>query len=134
MLKLKDLKEKGLQLSQFEAQEIHSKINGISLGHFADGIVYEGTGKVEKTESDPLKQYYSELQEKHTELLKEIDELKGENKELAYQLEQSKVINVDGQSEDNKDSQNEDIEEAQDENKPDETAKKKGGRPAKANA
>lgn len=50
MLRLKDLKQQGLHLSQLEAQEIHSAINGVSQGHNPTGIIFE------KSVSQPIKE------------------------------------------------------------------------------
>lgn len=77
MLTHNDLKKQGLKLSQPEAQLMHSKINGISQGYFTDGIVYPDMGTTnEKQKSDPLKEYYAELQIKNNALLKENAELR----------------------------------------------------------
>lgn len=73
MLKLADLKKQGLQLSQIEAQEVHSRINGIAQGHHQNGLVYSSS--TETPQSDPLKAYYTELREKNAELVKRIAEL-----------------------------------------------------------
>lgn len=74
MLTHNDLKQQGLHLSQSEAQFLHPKIAGIAQGHITDGIVYPVQIETEP-KSDPLREYYAELQAECIELRAEVERL-----------------------------------------------------------
>ena len=76
MLTHAHLKNQGLKLTQMEAQELQPMVNAISQGHNRTGIVYPGENESDKPKSDPLREYYSELQVKNNALLKENGELR----------------------------------------------------------
>jgi hypothetical protein len=69
------LKRNGLKLTQLEAQELHPIISGIAQGRNSDGIVYPDMGTTDIPKSNPLQNYYAELQSKNNALLKENGEL-----------------------------------------------------------
>lgn len=86
MLRLKDLKQQGLHLTQLEAQEIHSAINGVSQGHNSTGVIFEKSVSQPIAEKpDLLKEYYAEIQIKNSQLLKDNDFLRDRVKELSEQ-------------------------------------------------
>lgn len=96
MLKLKDLKQQGLHLSQLEAQEIHSAINGVSQGHNPTGIIFEKSVSHPIAEKpDLLKDYYAEVQRTNGKLVKENSEVNAENIELRKSFEKSQADQIE---------------------------------------